>query len=112
MPLSPIRHFEAIPDENSSLSDKNPFIGRSLCDPVSMKGLSMADDILLLGKAFSVNHLLESSIHPLKDKIKIKGVRKIRNQVLAFDCEDDSDVQKNLSSIQNQEELKKNITHA
>ncbi|GBL93832.1 hypothetical protein AVEN_225688-1 [Araneus ventricosus] len=45
-----MRHFGAIPDENSSLSDKNPFIGRSLCDRVSMKGLSMADDILLLGK--------------------------------------------------------------
>ncbi|GBN70834.1 hypothetical protein AVEN_107868-1 [Araneus ventricosus] len=44
-----MRHFGAIPDENPSLSDKNPFIGRSLCDRVSMKGLSMADDILLLG---------------------------------------------------------------
>ncbi|GBL73792.1 hypothetical protein AVEN_230763-1 [Araneus ventricosus] len=62
-------------------------------------------------KAFSVKHLLESSIHPLKDKIKIKDVRKIRNQGLAVDCEDDCDVQKILSSIQNQEELKKNITH-
>ncbi|GBO21028.1 hypothetical protein AVEN_179142-1 [Araneus ventricosus] len=62
-------------------------------------------------KAFSVKHLLESSIHPLKDKIKIKDVRKIRNQGLALDCEDDCDVQKILSSIQNQEELKKNITH-
>ncbi|GBM30925.1 hypothetical protein AVEN_9805-1 [Araneus ventricosus] len=44
-----MRHFGAIPDENPSLSDKNTFIGRSLCDRVSMKGLSMADDILLLG---------------------------------------------------------------
>ncbi|GBN44882.1 hypothetical protein AVEN_174416-1 [Araneus ventricosus] len=44
-----MRHFGAIPDENPSLSDKNPFIGRSLCDRVSMKGLSMADDILLQG---------------------------------------------------------------
>ncbi|GBN07386.1 hypothetical protein AVEN_11115-1 [Araneus ventricosus] len=51
------------------------------------------------------------SIHPLKDKIKIKDVRKIRNQGFAVDCEDDCDVQKILSSIQNQEELKKNITH-
>ncbi|GBO25596.1 hypothetical protein AVEN_13793-1 [Araneus ventricosus] len=62
-------------------------------------------------KAFSIKHLLESSIHPLKDKIKIKDVRKIRNQGLAVDCEDEGDVQKILSSIQNQEELKKNITH-
>ncbi|GBN05065.1 hypothetical protein AVEN_117936-1 [Araneus ventricosus] len=31
-------------------------------------------------KTFSVKHLLESSIHPLKDKIKFKDVRKIRNQ--------------------------------
>ncbi|GBM73188.1 hypothetical protein AVEN_30069-1 [Araneus ventricosus] len=62
-------------------------------------------------KAFSVKHFLDSSIHPLKDKIKIKDVRKIRNQGLAFDCEDDYDVQKILSSIHNQEELKKSITH-
>ncbi|GBN71740.1 hypothetical protein AVEN_219856-1 [Araneus ventricosus] len=62
-------------------------------------------------KASSVKHFLESSIHPLKDKIKIKDVRKIRNQGLAVDCEDDCDVQKILSSIQNQEELKRNITH-
>ncbi|GBN37277.1 hypothetical protein AVEN_41563-1 [Araneus ventricosus] len=45
------------------------------------------------------------------DKTKIKEVRKIRNQGLAVDCEDDCDVQNILSSIQNQEELKKNITH-
>ncbi|GBN22216.1 hypothetical protein AVEN_258247-1 [Araneus ventricosus] len=62
-------------------------------------------------KAFSVKHFLESSIHLLKDKIKIKDVRKIRNQGLSFDCEDDCDVQKILSSIQNKEELKKSITH-
>ncbi|GBL75164.1 hypothetical protein AVEN_194413-1 [Araneus ventricosus] len=58
-------------------------------------------------KPFSVKHLLGSSLHPLKDKIK--DVRKIRNQGLAVDCEDNCDVQKIL--IQNQEELKKNITH-
>ncbi|GBM12390.1 hypothetical protein AVEN_211573-1 [Araneus ventricosus] len=62
-------------------------------------------------KTFSVKHLLESSIHPLKAKIKIKDVRKIRNQGLAVDCEDYCDVQKILFSTQNQEELKKNITH-
>ncbi|GBN21069.1 hypothetical protein AVEN_231413-1 [Araneus ventricosus] len=56
-------------------------------------------------KVFSVKHLLESSIHPLKDKIKIKDVRKIRNQGLAVDCVDDCDVQKILSSqLPNQEE--------
>ncbi|GBO06758.1 hypothetical protein AVEN_202699-1 [Araneus ventricosus] len=43
--------------------------------------------------------------------MKIKDVRKIRNQFLFVDCEDDCDLQKIHSSIQNQEELKKNITH-
>ncbi|GBM69604.1 hypothetical protein AVEN_152684-1 [Araneus ventricosus] len=49
-------------------------------------------------KTFSVKHLLESSIHLLKDKIK--DVRKSRNQDLVFDCENDFDVQKILASIQ------------
>ncbi|GBN20502.1 hypothetical protein AVEN_28299-1 [Araneus ventricosus] len=61
-------------------------------------------------KAFSVKHLLDSSIQPLKDKIKIKDVKKIKNQGLAVDCEDDCEVQQIISSIQNLEELKKNIT--
>ncbi|GBN13920.1 hypothetical protein AVEN_139706-1 [Araneus ventricosus] len=61
-----MRHFGAIPDENPSLSDKNTFIGRSLCDQVSMKGLSMADDILLLGKCirFSIFGFLGEPRNP------------------------------------------------
>ncbi|GBO00787.1 hypothetical protein AVEN_58004-1 [Araneus ventricosus] len=61
-----MRHFGAIPDENSSLSDKYPFIGRSLCDRVSMKGLSMADDILLLGRHTDAPEYVEKQKYSLE----------------------------------------------
>ncbi|GBL79388.1 hypothetical protein AVEN_92577-1 [Araneus ventricosus] len=67
-------------------------------------------------KTFEKSLIVPSAFVPCLDKpvcvfVRFVDVRKIRNQGLAVDCEDDCDVQKILSSIQNQEKLKKNITH-